>query len=251
MYDIITEVRKHGFFVLDNCEFKNPKDFECWLTTIGKVQPFEYSSTASETVSVVNNLGKQMPQAGRTWNSRPAGDWHIDSVFTEEYPEIGCLYAHSTPTNSGDTIFADSRLAIKDLSENFINVLRSLKVIHYRQPNKRYTQESWEKQYTNISTEKLSTAFQSSTRDLIMKDFFDQEFIMLSPSKAVKFEGWTEEESRGINEFLQTHVTLPEYTYRHRWKEKQVVFWLNNVMNHYGVYDYHGQSRELWRAYLK
>ena len=250
--DVLTIVRNHGLLVLDDCGFENKNDFLNYLESLGNVLSFAYTSTDKEAVSIIDNHGKLMPQAGALWNEKPAGDWHIDTVFTEEYPEFGFLYAQEVPdTNVGSTWFADSRLAIKDLSSEFLACLRDLKIIHYRQPNKRYTQEAWEKHYKCPSANTLDTAFQRSTRPLIMKDHNGHEYIMLSPSKAVKFEGWTEEESRGIIEFLAKHITRPEYTKIHQWKKGQLLIWVNNVMNHYGVYDYHGSSRKLWRAYLK
>ncbi len=249
--DILELARSSGLIVLDDCEFKNTDDFYEFLNGFGTIMPFAYTSTNSEDVSVVNNQHNIMPQAGCLWNEKPSGDWHIDTVFTTEYPEFGVLYSKVVPEGLGATWFADSRLAVKDLSTDYLKFLRTLKVIHYRQPNKRYTQASWEQQYSVPSKEKLDTAFQHATRPLIMSDYAGNEYIMLSPSKAVRFEGWTEDESRGIIEFLAKHITRPEYIKQHVWKNNQLVIWINNVMNHYGVYDYHGSTRELWRAYLK
>ena len=62
------------------------------------------------------------------------------------------------------------------------------------------------------------------------------------------FEGMTEEESRGLLEFLYAHASRPEFVYRHRWSDGDVVMWDNRCLLHYAIHDYGDAERLMHRA---
>jgi taurine dioxygenase len=54
----------------------------------------------------------------------------------------------------------------------------------------------------------------------------------------------TPEESRGLLLFLYAHAASPEFVYRHRWRDGDVVMWDNRCLLHYAVHD-HGDATRL------
>lgn len=261
------QLAEASVLIVNNCEFKTKEEFSSWLSRMGPLEDFAYTKTQYEQVSTINNSDGInpviFPQAGRTWNNMPTGDWHLDFIFKDPWPEYTCLYGQTIPNKLGNTWFADGHLALNSLSKVFADFLRTLQAIHYRQPKSRYTQKGWELEYFNNNLEGMGlrelqnvkawflTALQHSTKPVIQQDKFSREFICVSPSKCVHFEGMTEEESKPIIDFLEHHITLPEHIYQHQWKKDQLVIWTTARFNHYGVYDYHGYDRVLWRSYLK
>ena len=49
------------------------------------------------------------------------------------------------------------------------------------------------------------------------------------------------DESAAVLPVLVRHVQRPEYTYRHRWAEGDVVIWDNRATQHYAVFDFEGR----------
>jgi taurine dioxygenase len=263
---VLDHIHTHGLAIIEDCYFDSQAKFLDFVSTIARPIEFAYSKSKREPVSTINHVDKNhvlFPQAGARWNDRMTGDWHLDVVFADPVINYTILYGNVITPNVGHTMFADSAEAYRDLSPAYRQMINDLKIVHYRQPNKRYSQRDWELEYLGGNIENitpkdlvklkewLESAYQNTTRPLITKDPAGTPCIYLSPSKAVKFEGFTEDESRNIILFLQKHVTRPEYTYTHTWKQGQLAIWANCRLWHYGVYNYQGWPRELWRCHLE
>ena len=51
--------------------------------------------------------------------------------------------------------------------------------------------------------------------------------LFVNPGFTLRFEGWTEEESRPLLEYLYRHATRPEFTCRFHWREGSLALWDN------------------------
>lgn len=262
---VLDQLKTKGLVVINDCQFDSQEEFLDFVSQISQPLEFSYSKNQTESVSTINHIDKNhvlFPQAGARWNDKMTGDWHLDVVFADPLVNYTILYSKVSTPHMGHTWFADSTEAYHDLSLGFRSIIDDLRVTHYRQPNKRYTQRDWELEYLHGNTDSidprdliklkswLESAFQKTTRPLITRDSGNNPCIYLVPSKAVNFDGLTEDESRTLIEFLAKHVTKPEYIYSHEWTQGQVVIWSNARMWHYGVYNYKGFPRELWRCHL-
>ena len=49
-------------------------------------------------------------------------------------------------------------------------------------------------------------------------------------------------------EYLDRHMSRPEFTFRHRWREGDLVFWDNRFTLHYPINDFTGHKRLLLRC---
>jgi taurine dioxygenase len=58
------------------------------------------------------------------------------------------------------------------------------------------------------------------------------------------FKELTEEENKGLINFLKRHITKPEFYYRFQWENNSVAFWDNRCTAHRGIFDF-GQSHRL------
>jgi taurine dioxygenase len=71
--------------------------------------------------------------------------------------------------------------------------------------------------------------------------------LYVNPGFTVRFDGWTEEESRPLLEYLYRHAVRPEFTIRFHWNAGSLALWDNRSTWHFAVNDYHGERRLLHR----
>jgi taurine dioxygenase len=74
---------------------------------------------------------------------------------------------------------------------------------------------------------------------------------LCQPGLTLRFEGWTDEESRPLLDYLSRHAVRPEFTIRCHWREGSLAFWDNRSTSHFAVNDYHGQRRLLHRLTIE
>ena len=174
------------------------------------------------------------------------GVWHSDTAYLEQPPMASMLYALETPPCGGDTLFANQYLAYESLSEGLKRILDGLVGI-------------------NTSTK----AEVSKTREDRLRDAGVELKVLLGEHPVVRthpetgrkalyvnvahtaqFNGFTEEESAALLEYLFTHQVKPEFTCRFRWEPGSLAFWDNRCAQHNPVNDYHGYRRVMHRVTL-
>ena len=63
-----------------------------------------------------------------------------------------------------------------------------------------------------------------------------------------RFEGWSEEDSRGLLEQLAALPYRLQYQCRIHWKPNTLIVWDNRFLQHRGIHDYRGERRHLVRT---
>ena len=71
--------------------------------------------------------------------------------------------------------------------------------------------------------------------------------LYVNPGFTLRFDGWTEDESRPLLDYLYRHAVRPEFTCRFQWREGSLALWDNRSTWHFAVNDYHGERRLLHR----
>ena len=75
--------------------------------------------------------------------------------------------------------------------------------------------------------------------------------LYVNPGFTLRFDGWTDAESKPLLDYLYAHVAKPEHTFRFRWQPGSVAFWDNRATWHYALNDYHGHRRLMHRITLE
>ena len=159
-------------------------------------------------------------------------DWHADVTFRKPAGYLSVLHALIIPTVGGDTGFASTIAAFAALSPGMQDLLRGLEAVHsYDGPGR-----------PDHPTE---TAVHPVVR---RHPETGAEGIYLNRMFATRFAGMTEEESRPLIDFLDRHMSRPEFTCRLRWRGGEVVMWDNRFTLHYPINDFTGQRRLLIRC---
>jgi taurine dioxygenase len=159
-------------------------------------------------------------------------NWHFDSAFFEEPPPIAILAAQELPDLGGDTMWANQYLAYEALSRAMQHLLGDLRAA-----------------FTGTRVDDGVRRDVVTTHPVVRTHpATGRRALAIGRIESVPhLEGMTPEESRPIIEFLYRHVARPEFVYRHRWGQGDVVMWDNRCLLHYAVHDYGDASRLLHR----
>jgi len=164
-------------------------------------------------------------------------DWHTDTTMVAEPPMGAILHAIEVPPYGGDTLFANQYLAYESLSDGMKRMLEGLRAIHTdrmvagpragmnaHRTTKVREDDAWRE---TISVHPVVRTHPETGRKM----------LFVNRSYTVGFEGWTEDESRPLLEFLLEHGHRPEFTCRFRWANGSIAFWDNRCTKHLAVHD--------------
>ncbi len=159
--------------------------------------------------------------------------WHSDSSH-RDFPSMATiLYAIKNPDHGGDTEFANMYAAYETLPNDMKRRITGLKGIHAvsKLKNKRVT---------------------VSPRRPDGKDFYEKQKVLpdqvwpmvrthpvtgkkalyVSPRFTIGIEGLPEAEADEILDALFAHQVRPEFVYRHKWADRDLVMWDNRSVIH-------------------
>lgn len=169
--------------------------------------------------------------------------WHADITFQLAYPGATVLQGVVVPSCGGDTLFANSVTAYDELPAEVKRLADTLRAIHsnqgefiaYRPDADSEEIKRFGRQFQKIecTTEHPVVRVISETgeRSLLLGQHFRH------------FVGMSREDSRGLYQVLQGHVTAPQNTMRWRWQAGDIAIWENRTTQHYAVDDYGTQAR--------
>ena len=72
--------------------------------------------------------------------------------------------------------------------------------------------------------------------------------LFVNPGFTLRLDGFEKSESDTVLGMLFDHAARPEFLYRHRWRQGDVVMWDNRTTMHYAVNDYGEVPRYMERT---
>ena len=178
------------------------------------------------------------------------GGWHTDHSY-DHVPALGSiLLARELPPLGGDTMFASMYAAYDALSDGLKQTLEGLRAVHssehvFGTTAKREQQEDGRLRNAHLAT-------QNAVHPVVIRHpGSGREALYVNPGFTLRFDGWTEEESRPLLDYLYRHAARPEFQCRFRWEEGSIAFWDNRATWHYALNDYQGERRLLHRITLE
>lgn len=177
------------------------------------------------------------------------GGWHTDHSY-DQIPALGSiLLARELPEMGGDTLFASMVAAWEALSPGLRETLSGTRAIHSSRHvfGNRDRDEAKEGRYLNAEA-----AQQDAVHAVGLKvPGTGRTALYVNPSFTLRFEGWTDEESKPLLDFLYRHAARPEFQVRFEWREGSIAFWDNRLTWHYALNDYQGERRLMHRITLE
>ncbi len=174
------------------------------------------------------------------------GVWHSDTTYLERPPMASMLYAVEIPPYGGDTLFANQYMAYETLSEGLKKTLDGL--VGINTSTKPEVAKTREDRLREAGAElKVLGAAHPVIRT---HPETGRKVLYVNNAHTTHFEGWTEQESRSLLEYLFEHQARPELTCRFRWGQGSLSLWDNRCAQHNPVNDYQGFRRTMHRITL-
>lgn len=175
------------------------------------------------------------------------GIWHTDTTYLEE-PALGAsLYAIELPALGGDTLFANMASAYLALPDEIKQQIDGLKAVNTS--SKADVSKTRAIRFSgDISTMQVITNTHPVVRT---HPETGEKILYVNEAHTLHFEGWSEEESQELLNYLYKHSRKPEFQCRYRWTLGAVTLWDNRATHHYPVNDYTGFRRLLHRVSIK
>ncbi len=176
------------------------------------------------------------------------GVWHSDTAYLRAPPIGAMLLARVVPPLGGDTLFANQYLAYETLSPSLQQVLSGLNAVN-SSAKAAVTQTRAERMVdgARVSDDAHFEAVHPVVR---IHPETGRRLLYVNCAHTLRFDGWTEEESAPLLEFLFRHQTRPEFTCRLRWRAGSLALWDNRACQHNPINDYHGHHRLMHRVSL-
>ena len=179
--------------------------------------------------------------------------WHTDHSY-DTAPALGsALYGKEIPELGGDTLFASMAAAFEALSDGMKDTLRSMRAVHSSRhvfgPS-RYAGEGSAEVAGRLGNPELAT--QDAVHPVVIRHpDTGRETLYVNRTFTVRFDGWTEDESRPLLDFLYAHGARPEFSCRFRWRKDSLALWDNRATWHVALNDYHGHRRYMHRITIE
>ena len=175
------------------------------------------------------------------------GSWHTDHSY-DQAPALGSmLYALEVPSRGGDTLFANMYRACEALSPGLRATLEGMQAVHSSRHifgAQGYHAQQGDDRYGN-----REQATQDSVHPVVIRHpRSGRAALYVNPGFTVRFDGWTDLESRPLLEYLYRIAARPEHTCRFQWQRGSVAFWDNRATWHYALNDYPGERRLMHRV---
>jgi len=179
------------------------------------------------------------------------GGWHTDHSY-DQVPALGSmLYAREVPQTGGDTLFASMYSADDALSDGLKQTLDGLRACHSSRHV--FGADGRARQGDlagRIGHPELAT--QDAVHPVVIRHpETGRKSLYVNPGFTLHFDGWTEEESRPLLQYLYQHAVRPEFTCRFHWRAASLALWDNRSTWHFAVNDYHGERRLLHRITIQ
>lgn len=179
------------------------------------------------------------------------GTWHSDFSFLPEPPGGSLLYAIETPPYGGDTLWSNQIVAWETLPDELRQILEHRRAVHTGAPYgikhrpdgalRLSASIRMKRNDPQADRECLHPAVRTHPRS-------GRKALFINPIYTVRLEGMSVEESRPVLSSVYRHATQPEFTCRFRWHPGSLAIWDNRTTMHYGLNDYDGFRRLLYRT---
>jgi len=186
------------------------------------------------------------------------GGWHTDHSYDAEPAMGSILVARELPETGGDTMFASMYKAYQGLSDGLKDMLDGLNAVHSAAhifgsgPNTYATSTDAagheSKDDGRINNAAVADGMQDVIHPVVITHpLSGEKALYVNPAFTLRFEGWTDEESHPLLQYLYAQCARPEYTHRFEWKPGSIAFWDNRATWHWALNDYQGQRRVMHR----
>ncbi|MGE0799051.1 MAG: TauD/TfdA dioxygenase family protein [Lautropia sp.] len=210
----------------------------------------EFAKPGNPEVFVLSNIVE---------NGRPVGAadaaqyWHTDLSYTTTPSRVSLLYAIEVPSDErgplGDTEFAATDLAYRDLDPSMKQRLAGLRAYHDARKPKKSTKSHFT---APLSADTAQRLHQVSHPVVRTHPKTGAKCLYVNEGFTTAIDGMPPAESQALLDGLFQHMVRPQYVYAHKWQAGDLVMWDNCLTIHQGVPNYGPHQRRLmYRTIVK
>ena len=166
-------------------------------------------------------------------SKRASGEvWHSDVSADEEPPMASLLHVHRVPSQGGDTCWSNMYAAYEAPSPPMQAFLDPLTAHHIADYTGFYGDHPQQREAPRAVHPVVRTHPVTKKKTLYVNEGFTKRIVELSPG-----------ESRGVLDFLFTHVQNANFQCRFRWRANSLALWDNRCTQHMAIWDYYPETR--------
>jgi taurine dioxygenase len=159
--------------------------------------------------------------------------WHTDDSFMTVPCSLTMLYGVEVPAVGGDTQFTNMYAAHDALSATMKERIASLRVLH-----------KWDSSRKGTRVATLSGAMPEATHPLVRTHpEGGRKSLYLNPNRMEQVVDMDRANSDALLDQLVAHATQPQFQYRHKWRQGDIVIWDNRCTMHKANADYPDGAR--------
>ncbi len=166
--------------------------------------------------------------------------WHSDVSADLEPPMASILYINVTPTQGGDTLWANMYDAYEALSKPMKSFLSTLTAVHTADYSGYYGDHPSQRENPTAEHPVIRTHPVTHQKCLFVNSGFTR-----------RIKGVTKAESDALLRLLFEHIKNPNFHCRYQWKPNTVAIWDNRCTQHMAVWDYFPETRSGVRVTVK
>ena len=182
-------------------------------------------------------------------NGKPKGRagagtyWHSDVSFKQRPASASIMHAIEIPDIGGDTLFCNMTAAYEALSGAMKEMLAPLHAHHD------FAQTA-ATQFAKPVVIEEDLKGDNRAIHPVVRTHGDtgRKSLYVNPGMTTGLDNFDDEESAVLLGFLFNHATQPEFTFRHHYRQGDVVMWDNRSLMHYAINDYGDQPRYMERT---
>ena len=148
-------------------------------------------------------------------------------------------------------MFVNMVAVFESLSDGLKNTLLSMRAVHTNAhvfgPKRPASRGAISDQMKN--TDK---AVQEAVHPVVIRHPESAKRVLyINQTYTIRFDGWSEDESQPLLNYLFRYATRPEFSSRFTWRDGSIAFWDNRSTWHFAVNDYHGDRRLMHRVTIE
>ena len=182
-------------------------------------------------------------------NGKPKGRagagtyWHSDVSFKQRPASASIMHAIEIPDIGGDTLFCNMTAAYEALSGAMKEMLAPLHAHHD------FAQTAATQFAKPVVIEEDLKGDNRAVHPVVRTHGdTGRKSLYVNPGMTTRLDNFDDEESAVLLGFLFDHTTQPEFTFRHHYRQGDVVMWDNRSLMHYAINDYGDQPRYMERT---
>jgi len=170
--------------------------------------------------------------------------WHSDDSYKAVPCALTVLYGVEVPPVGGDTQFTNMYAAYDGLAPALRRRIDGLKVVHKYDSSRKGTRIA-----------KLKSEDAAALPDVIhplvrTHPETGRRALYMNPNRMEAIVGMARAESDALLDALTAHATQPQYQYRHRWRQGDILVWDNRCTMHKANADYPQDARRVMQRLM-